>query len=275
MSDEPQSELKPEIRQLPQAVQLFLRRATPRFNVDTCVDAFLLTLVKLIPVQHLVGHLWQPAHKSNHRVRLTLEQNLILREQEIVPAAQLQTKASAQSPDDLGLTLHRSLKSLQSDPPARKVLEHRGCRAGIEIHFAYCGRPILWVILGLSNAKLLPNGEAQDFFLVFCRCFLVSLHGAYLAELDKLKGLREKPELSERFNLTLQWFHSMVRHLNIGMAGIQNGQANEAEDALQRASIVAGVCLAEILSLMEKVQPSQPAGSTGSAGSAGLIKTEH
>ena len=266
MSDEPQSELKPEIRQLPQAVQLFLRRATPRFNVDTCVDAFLLTLVKLIPVQHLVGHQWQPAHKSNHRVRLTLEQNLILREQEIVPAAQLQTKASAQSPDDLGLTLHRSLKSIQSDPPAHKVLEHRGCRAGIEIHFAYCGRPILWVILGLSNAKLLPNGEAQDFFLVFCRCFLVSLHGAYLAELDKLKGLREKPELSERFNLTLQWFHSMVRHLNIGMAGIQNGQANEAEDALQRASIVAGVCLAEILSLKEKVQPSQPAGSPESAG---------
>ena len=265
MSDEAPSELKPEIRQLPKAVHLFLRRAAPQFNVDTCVDSFILTLVKLIPTRHLLGHLWLPAHKSNHRLRLTLEDNLILREQEIAPEAPLQSKASAQSPDDLGLTLHRSLKSLQSDPTARKVLEHHGCRAGVEIHFAYCGRPILWVILGLSNAKLLPNGEAQDFFLVFCRCFLVSLHGAYLAELDKLKGLREKPELSERFNLTLQWFHSMVRHLNIGIASIQNGQANEAEDALQRASIVAGVCLAEILSLMEKV------GSAGSAGSAGLI----
>jgi hypothetical protein len=258
MSDEPQSDLKPEIRQLPQAVHLFLRRATPQFTVETCVDAFILTLVKLIPIQYLLGYLWRPAHKINHRIRLTLDRDLILREQEIAPEAQiLQSKASAQSQDDLRLTLHRSLKSLQSDPAARKTLESHGCRAAVEIHFAYYSRPILRVILGLSNARLLPTGEAQDFFLVFCRCFLVSLHGAYLAELDERKGLREKPELSERFNLTLQWFHSMVRHLNIGIASIQNGQANEAEDALQRASIVAGVCLAEILSLMVKVQPSQ------------------
>ena len=46
----------------------------------------------------------------------------------------------------------------------------------------------------------------------------------------------------------------MVRHLNIGIAEIQNGQTSEAEDALQRASIVAGVCLAEILSVLEKYQ---------------------
>jgi hypothetical protein len=258
MSDEPQSDLKPEIRQLPQAVHLFLRRVTPQFNVETCVDAFIFTLVKLIPIQYLLGYLWRPAHKINHRTRLTLDRDLVLREQEIAPEAQiLQSKASAQSQDDLGLTLHRSLKSLQSDPAARKALESHGCRAAIEIQFAYYSRPILRVILGLSNAKLLPAGEAQDFFLVFCRCFLVSLHGAYLAELDEQKGLREKPELSERFNLTLQWFHSMVRHLNIGIASIQNGQVNEAEDALQRASIVAGVCLAEILSMMGKIQATQ------------------
>jgi hypothetical protein len=258
MSDEPQSDLKPEIRQLPQAVQLFLRRATPQFTVETCVDAFILTLVKLIPIQYLLGYLWRPDHKINHRIRLTLDRNLVLREQEIAPEAQiLQSKAAAQSQDDLRLTLHRSPKSLQSDPAARKALESHGCRAAVEIHFAYYSRPILRVILGLSNAKLLPTGEAQDFFLIFCRCFLVSLHGAYLAELDERKGLREKPEIGERFNLTLQWFHSMVRHLNIGIASIQNGQANEAEDALQRASIVAGICLAEIVSLMGKVQPSQ------------------
>jgi hypothetical protein len=258
MSNEPQSDLKPEMRQLPQAAQLFLRRATSQFTVETCVDAFILTLVKLTPVQYLLGYLWRPAHKINQRIRLTLDGDLVLREQEIAREAQIpQSKGAAQSQDDLGLTLHRSLKSLQSDPATRKVLESHSCRAAVEIQFAYYSKPILRVILGLSNAKLLPTGEAQDFFLIFCRCFLVSLHGAYLAELDEQKGLRDKPELSERFNLTLQWFHSMVRHLHMGMAAIQTGQASEAEDALQRASIVAGVCLAEILSLMGKVQASQ------------------
>jgi hypothetical protein len=259
MSDEPQSDLKPEIRQLPQAVQLFLRCAMPQFTVETCVEAFILTLVKLIPVENLLGYLWQPGHQTNHRIRLTLERDLVLREQETGPDVHtLQSKASAQSQDDLRLILHRSLKSIQSDPAARKALESHGCRAGVEIHFAYYSRPILRVFLGLSNAKLLPAGDAQDFFLAFCRCFLVSLHGAYLAELDEQKGLRDKPELGERFNLTLQWFHSMVRHINTGIAGIQNGKTEEAEDALQRASMVAGICLAEILSLMSKVRPSQP-----------------
>jgi hypothetical protein len=259
MSDDPRSSLKPEIRQLPQAVQLFLRGAMPKFTVETCVEAFILTLVKLTPVEYLLGYLWQAGHQSNHRIRLTLEGGLVLREREIAPEAPLlQSRASAQSQDDLRLILHRSLKSIQSDPVARQTLENHGCRAGVEIHFAYYSRPILRIMLGLSNAKLLPAGDAQDFFLAFCRCFLVSLHGAYLAELDERKGLREKPELGERFNLTLQWFHSMVRHINTGIAGIQNGKADEAEDALQRASIVAGICLAEILSLMNKVQPSQP-----------------
>ena len=255
MSEEPQSDLKPEIRQLPQAVQFFLRRAIPQFSVETCVDGFILTLVKLVPIQSLVGYLWQPARHANHRIRLSLERGSVLHEQE---AAQgLQGRALAQQ-DDLRLTLHRSLKSLQSDPAARMALEGHGCRAAVEMHFAYYSRPILHIILGLSNPKLLPAGEAQDFFLAFCRCFLVSLHGTYLAELDELEGRRERPEIGERFNLTLRWFHSLVRHINIGLAGVQNGKTDEAEDALQRASIVAGVCLAEILSLMAKVQPSQP-----------------
>jgi hypothetical protein len=259
MSDGPQSVLKPEIRQLPQAVHFFLRHATPQFSIEKCVDAFILTLAELIPHQHLVGYLWQPDRQTNHRTRLTLDRGLVLHEDEIAPEAQvLQSKADAQPQDDLGLTLHRSLKTLQYDAAARNTLENHSCRAGIEIRFAYYSWPILRVIVGLSNAKLLPSGEAQDFLVIFCRCFLVSLHGAYLAELDDRKGLREKAELSERFKLTLQWFHSIVRHISTGLTGIQNGHAEEAEDALQRASIVAGVCLAEILSMMAKVQSSQP-----------------
>ena len=251
MSDEPQSDLKPEIRQLPQAVNFFLKRALPRFTVAICVEAFILTLVKFIPIQHLLGYLWQPGQQSSQRIRLILERDILLQEQETASGVQaVQSKLSRDSQDDLRLRLHRSLKSLQSDPAARKTLEDKGCRAAIEIHFTYYSRPILRVILGLANAKLLPTTEAQDFLLVFCRCFLISLHGAYLAELDEREGLREKSETRERFNLILQWFHSMVRHLNIGIAGIQNGQTTEAEDALQRASIVAGVCLAEIVSLM-------------------------
>src|SRR5260370_33805339 len=144
MSDDTQSDLKPEIRQLPQAVQLFLRRATPQFTVETSVDALILTLVKLIPIQYLLGYLWRPDHKINHRIRLTLDRNLVLREQEIAPEAQiLQSKAAAQSQDDLRLTLHRSPKSLQSDPAARKTLESHGCRAALDIHFAYSSKPIL------------------------------------------------------------------------------------------------------------------------------------
>jgi hypothetical protein len=255
MSDELQSDLKPEIRQLPQAVNLFLKRALPRFTIDTCVEAFILTLVKVIPIQQLLGYLWHPGQQSNQRIRLILEGDVLLQEQETASGVQAQqSKLPADSPDDLRLTLHRSLKSLQTDAAARKTFEDKGCRAAIEIHFTYYSRPVLRVILGLSNTKLLPTTEARDFLLAFCRCFLISLHGAYLAELDEREGLREKSEISERFSLILQWFHAMVRHLNIGIAEIQNGQTSEAEDALQRASIVAGVCLAEILSVMEKYQ---------------------
>jgi hypothetical protein len=159
------------------------------------------------------------------------------------------------------LVLHHSLKSLQFDPGERKNLEDHGCRAAVEIHFFYYSRPLLRVILGLSNAKLLPTIDAQEFLLVFCRCCLVSLNGAYLAELDEREGRREKPELSERFNLTLQWFHSLMRHLNIGIAELQNRQVAEAEDALERASIVAAICLAEMLALKSEIQPTSGAWS--------------
>lgn len=256
MSDDPQNDLKPEIRQLPRAMNLFLKRVMPSFTVKTCAEAFILTLAKTIPIGHLLAYLWEPGRQTNHRTRLTLKSGQVLHEREAAPPAEVvQREASADSPDDLKLVLHPSLKSLQFDPAERKALEDQGCRAAVEIHFAYYNRPILRVILGLSNAKLLPTIEGQEFLLVFCRCCLVSLNGAYLADLDEREGRREKPEPNERFSLTLQWFHSLVRHLNIAIAGLQSGQTAEAEDALQRASIVAGICLAEMLALMGNIQP--------------------
>jgi hypothetical protein len=256
MSDDLQNDLKPEIRQLPGAMSFFLKRVMTRYTVETCAKAFILTLAKLIPNKHLISYLWQPARPINHRIRLGIKNGQVEQEPETVPLPEIvQREASAESEDGLTLVLHPSLKSLQYDATERKTLEDHGCRAAVEIQFAYYSRPILRVVLGLSNAKSLPAVEAQDFLLVFCRCCLVSLNGAYLAELDEREGRREKPEGKERFHLTLQWFHSLVRHLNVGIAGLQNGQATEAEDALQRALIVAGICLAEMLALMGKTDP--------------------
>ncbi len=256
MSDDPQDDLKPDIRQLPQAMNVFLKRAMPRFTVETCAEAFIGTLAKLIPTGRLFGYLWKPARQSNYRTRLTVKNGEVLQEREAAPAAEIvQRETSAESREDLKLVLHHSLKSLQFDSAERKTLEDGGSRAAVEIHFSYYSRPLLRVIVGLSNAKLLPTIDAQDFLLVFCRCCLVSLNGAYLAELDEREGRREKPDLSERFNLTLQWFHSLMRHLNIGIAGLQSGQVSEAEDALERGSIVAGICLAELLALKAEMQP--------------------
>jgi hypothetical protein len=255
MSDDLPSDLKPDIRQLPQAMNVFLKRAMPRFTVETCAEAFIGTVAKLIPTGQLFGYLWKPARQSNHRIRLTVKNGEVLQEREAAQAAEIvQRESSTESRDDLKLILHHSLKSLQFDPAERKTLEDSGSRAAVEIHFSYYSRPLLRVIVGLSNAKLLPTIVAQEFLLVFCRCCLVSLNGAYLAELDEREGRREKPELSERLYLTLQWFHSLMRHLNIGIAGLQSGQVAEAEDALERGSIVAGICLAEMLALKAEIQ---------------------
>ncbi|MBV8141156.1 MAG: hypothetical protein JOZ60_03830 [Verrucomicrobia bacterium] len=261
MSDDPQNDLKPEMRQLGGAMSFFLKRAMTSYSVETCARAFILTLAKFVPSIHLIGYLWQPARPANQRIRFRFKDGQVEQELEPGPPTEVvQREASTESEDGLTLVLHPSLKSLQNDPAERKALEARGCRAAVEIQFAYYSKPILRVVLGLSNAKSLPNLEAQDFLLVFCRCCLVSLNGAYLAELDEREGRREKPELKERFHLTLQWFHSLVRHLNIGIAEIQNGQPTEAEDALQRALIVAGICLAEMLALMGKTQPETTRG---------------
>lgn len=256
MREETQKVLQPEARQLPHAISLFLKHALPEFTVEKCADAVILTLVEFLPVADLLGFLWESARQSAHRTRLTLENGQLLRERQSAPPAEIvQREATAESQDDLKLVLHRSLKTVPIEPAERKALESRGCRAAIEIHFAYYTRPILRVVVGLTNSKLLPANDAQDFLLAFCRCCQVSLNGAYLAELDEREGRREQPELRERFNLTLQWYHSLVRHLNMAVTSLQKGNNSEVEDALDRASIVAGICLAEILAMMAKVQP--------------------
>jgi hypothetical protein len=252
MRDELPDQQGSDVRHLPQTVNFFLRKTLPEFTVDTCSEAFILTLRNFISFQHLHGYLWRPAQHASQRVRLALADNLVsFTEEMISPGAQSrQSDASAESRDDLRVTLHRSIKSLESEPALRRALDNEGCKTAIEIYFAYYGRPVLWTALGLPGPKQLPAEETQELLLVFCQCALVSLHGAYLAELDQREGKRDKPELNERFDLALRWFHTVVRHLNVGIVRLQNNQPNDAEDALRRASIVAGVCLAELLSLM-------------------------
>ena len=251
MSDDPQNDLKPEIRQLPQAMNCLSEACDAAVH---CRDLRRSVHSDAGEAYSERASAWLPmetcsSDQSSNSID-SQERSGSCRSEKQLPRRRLfSAKHPLSHEEDLKLVLHHSLKSLQFDPAERKTLEDQGCRAAVEIHFAYYSRPILRVILGLSNAKLLPTVEAQDFLLVFCRCCLVSLHGAYLAELDEREGRREKPELNERFNLTLQWFHSLMRHLNIGIAELQNGQAAEAEDALERASIVAGICLAEMLAL--------------------------
>jgi len=126
----------------------------------------------------------------------------------------------------------------------------------IEIYFAYYGKPILWIVVGLANARALTNTETQEFLLLFCRCCMVSLHGAFVAKVERLEKA-DNLAPAEQFNLALQWFHSVIRHLNLGISRLQSGQPAAATDALDRASIVAGLCLAEMLSLRTKI--SEPA----------------
>jgi hypothetical protein len=255
MSDETRSELKPEPRQLAQAVNIFLKHALPLFTVEKCAEAVILTLTSFFDVEHLVAFLWESARQSTLRTRLTLKNGQLSRERESAPPAEIvQREATTDSEDNLKLVLHRSLKSLPIDLAQREVLEAEGCRAAIEIHFAYYTRPILRILIGLSSPRLLPANEAQDFLLTFCRCCHVSLNGAYLAELDEREGRREPPEVRDRFYLTLQWFHALVRHLNTAVTAVQSSEMEQIEDALDRASIVAGICLAEIVALMAKVQ---------------------
>ena len=252
----------PDVRQLAPAVNFFLKQIINRFTLESCTEALVLTLAQFIQFKSFLGYRWESDRQAEHRFKITLDQGTVRSEREAVPEAQIrQGEPSGEPGENLILTLHRSLKSFKSDPAARKTLEQQGCSAALEMKFAYYERPILWAMLGLTTPRLVASAESQEFLLLFCRCCLVSLHGAYLAETQEREGLREKPQPEECFKLFLQWFHSVVRHLNLGISRLENGDVNEARDALERTSIVAGVCLAEIVTLMSEIQGRAGVGS--------------
>lgn len=245
-----------EVRQLAAAVSLFLKHTTPNFTVDRCVDAFIKTLAHFIDGQVFFGYCWQPDVQLHERSPISLVNGGVSRGPMIAEAKSELDNILAGSSESLLLTLHRSLRSFRSDTAARGELKAAGCRSAIEIYFAYYAKPILWMVVGLTNPKILTIKETQEFLLLFCRCCLVSLHGAYVAKVERMERADHLPP-SEQFNLALQWFHSIIRHLNIGISRVQSGQGASAADALDRASIVAGVCLAEMLSLRTKI-PDRP-----------------
>jgi hypothetical protein len=74
-----------------------------------------------------------------------------------------------------------------------------------------------------------------------------------LAQIVKNEGNRADLSIRERFGLTLQWFHSILRHANLAVGELQTGHPDEAFESLQRALIVAGVCLGELASMMDQV----------------------
>ena len=236
-------------------MNFFLKQIIKRFTVESCTEALVLTLARFIQFKSLLGYRWESGRQAEHRFKISLDQGTVRSEREAAPETQIrQGEPSGEPGDNLILTLHRSLRSFKSNLPARKTLEQQGCSAALEMNFAYYERPIFWAVLGFTSPRLVASAETQEFLLLFCRCCLVSLHGAYLAETQEREGLREKPQPEECFRLFLQWFHSVVRHLNLGISRLENGDVNEARDALERTSIVAGVCLAEIVTLMSEIQ---------------------
>jgi hypothetical protein len=256
MTDNTSRDQALDVRQLAAAVNLFLKHTTPNFTVDGCVDAFIKALAQFIDGKVFFGYCWQPDVQLHERSPISLVDGVVSRGPMIAEEKSELDNILADSSENLLLTLHRSLRSFHSDTAARGELRGANCRGAIEIYFAYYSKPILWMVVGLTNAKILTVTETQEFLLLFCRCCLVSLHGAYVAKVERLERADQLPP-SEQFNLALQWFHSIIRHLNVGISRLQSGKGASAADALDRASIVAGVCLAEMLSLRTKI-PDRP-----------------
>jgi hypothetical protein len=256
MTDNSSRDQARDVRQLAAAVNLFIKHATPHFTVDACVEAFIQTLAQFIDGKVFFGYCWQPDVQLHERSPISLVNGGISRGPMIGEERSDLDKILVESSENLLLTLHRSLRSFRSDAAARGELRGANCRSAIEIYFAYYGKPILWMVVGLANPRILTITETQEFLLLFCRCCLVSLHGAYVAKVERMERADQLPP-SEQFDLALRWFHSIIRHLNIGISRMQNGQGAAAADALDRASIVAGVCLAEMLSLRTKI-PDRP-----------------
>ena len=245
---------------LQQAVNLFLKDAMPHLTLTACADATLRSVTRFIPGGMVSGSLWCPGQRPNTRFRLALEGDTVVHresaELDLPPDA---LKSADRPEDDVRILLHRSLKSLTTDRPAVDNLQQSKYRAAIEIRFCYFGRLILLLIVGLPTAKGLINKESEEFLNLFCRCCLIALQGAYIAEMEEKSGRSSGLLLQEKFNLTFHWFHSITRHLNLGIARLREGQYPEAADALDRTSVVAAVCLAEIITLEKTISgPNSP-----------------
>jgi hypothetical protein len=256
---EAQTESRPDVSLLQQAVNVFLKDAMPQWTLTACADATIRSISKFVPGGLVSASLWGPGQRPNTRFRLTLEgDNVVHRESAELDLPPEELKPADGPEDDVRILLHRSLKSLHTDRPGVDNLQQAKYRAAIEIRFCYFGRLILLLIVGLPTAKGLINKESEDFLNLFCRCCLITLQGAYIAEMEEKSGRSNGLLLHEKFNLTFHWFHSIIRHLNLGIARLRAGQYPEAADALDRTSVVAAICLAEIITLTKTISGPSP-----------------
>jgi hypothetical protein len=256
---EPQTESRPDVSLLQQAVNGFLKDALPLLGLDACADAILRSVAKFIPGGVVSGSLWCSGQRPNTRYRLALEGDTVVHRE----SAELDLPVEATTPvkgleDDVRILLHRSLKTLTTDRPGVDSLQQAKCRAAIEIRFSYFSRLILLVIVGLPTAKGLTSKESNDFLRLFCGCCLITLQAAYIAEMEDKSGRSSGLLVHEKFNLTFNWFHSVTRHLNLAIERLREGQYPEAADALDRTAVVAAVCLAEIITLVKTISGPAP-----------------
>jgi hypothetical protein len=256
---EAQTESRPEISLLQQAVNVFLKDALPHLTLTACADATIRSVARFIPESLVSASLWCPGQRPNMRFRLALEGDTVVHRE----SAELDLPPEAVKPangaeDDVRILLHRSLKSLNTDRPGVDNLREARYRAAVEIRFCYFGRLILLLIVGLPTAKGLINKDSEEFLNLFCRCCLITLQGAYIAEMEEKSGRSSRLLLNEKFGLTYSWFHSITRHLSIGIARLSAGQYLEAADALDRTCVVSAVCLAEIITLIKMISGPSP-----------------
>jgi hypothetical protein len=235
-----------ESRQLAPAVELFLKLAISELTLEAFANAFLLVLVRYVDVYHLLGYLWRPARPVLH---LALKEGVIVRKEHLERGLAMQP---AEEGEDLRVRLHRSLRSLRLDPEQRRALTESNARAAIEIHCTYYGKPLLWVVIGVPSSNL--TDEIEQFLILFARTSLVSLHGAYQAEMDRPENEPDDRPLTERMEAMLKWFYSCMRHLHLGLQQVRAGQSEGAEDALERVSIVAGAWMGEYIALLRRMR---------------------
>jgi hypothetical protein len=247
-----------DLRQLQPALTSFLKRTMPLLTLESCAKAIIETLRDCLPFDFLFAQLWVPAADRIDHFRYSLEAGRIVCEvHRHADLPSVPSQISKDLDDDLRVVVHRSLSTLRAESTLQARLAESSARAAVEIQFAYYGRLILNLVLGYPNHRLIGTAAVQEFLLTICRCWRVTLHGAYLAQIGKNEGNRADLSIAERFGLTLQWFHSILRHANLAVGELQTGRPDEAFEALQRAMIVAGVCLGEIASMMDQVDLSK------------------